>query len=271
MPAVLAALFGILIGAGGTAVAMHKLPFAMKPPPPHAQPCPSVCPSGAPAASGSAAPGASGSAGATDAPTGKATSLDAAAVKAIESMPADQRTAEHVVALTRAQSVEKIKAIRELVHKIELVPKVLELKENMKTLRQWANDTEVADDLMLEIAALPGPTGPDLLYTLGPAVSKKSEPATLAEQVLYSKDVRAKASPGLSILLELRREESCERVLKLLDTVKAQGDRRSFGLLAQLNNKNGCGPKKGDDCWPCLRNGDIIKDVVREITKRGSP
>lgn len=268
---------GLVIGALATAGIMSATRPSPKkhaaPPPPH--PSASV----APPASVSAAPSASAAPGVLPGPkpgslAAEAEKGDPDAVKTLEARPASERTAEESVALSHARAVAKRKAIAEMLHKIELVPKLAKDSTTLKQLREWADDGEVAADLALGIGRLPGSIGPDLLWELGPGYYRKAEIRDIADDVLISKDVRAKASPALGALVDLRAIDDtgkCEDVKKDVGKVKDAGDRRAIAELAKLQNKFGCGPKKSDDCWPCLRDGSDLKDAIKEAAKRRGP
>ncbi len=265
---------GLVVGAIVTAAIMtatHPAPKKRV----QAPPKPPSSASAAPKPSASAPPVGSGAPGSTGPNPGslaaRAEKGEADAVKTLEARPPAERTAQESVALSHAHGIAKRKAIAELMHKIELVPKLAESKDTMKQLREWADDSEVAADLALAVGNLPGSMGPDLLYELGPGYYRKVEIRDIADDVLHSKDVRKKASPALGVVLDLRSEDKCEDVKKTLDKVKVVGDRRAIPALAKLQNKYGCGPKKTDDCWPCLREGSILKDAIKEAAKRRGP
>ncbi len=236
-----------------------------------------ACPSVAVPASASAMASASASAAPTRPAPPKASLAARAAegepdaVKALENKPLGERTTDEVVALARAGAQDKRRNITELGRKIHLVPKLVDDPATLKSIRQYANDPEVVPELVLMLSDLPGPTGPDLMYKLGPASFPKTSASPLLEQALYAKDVRAKSSAALAVLLDLRREEDCEKAAKLLLKAKTDGDKRLLPQLARLQNKFGCGPKKQDDCWACLRKGDLIKDAIKEVSKRKGP
>jgi hypothetical protein len=278
-PLVGAGLGGLVLGAVIAAGAMTALaptlkkPPVTKPPRAFASGCPSV--PAVPSASASAASSASAAVERPAPPKGslvaRATEGEPDAVKVLQGKPLAERTTEEVVALGRAQTQDKRKAIAELGRKIQLVPKLVEDPVTLKTVRQYAGDGEVVPELVLMLADLPGPGGPDLMYKLGPASYPKTVAAGLIEQALYAKDVRAKTSAALAVLLDLRREEDCDKVSKLLLKAKSDGDKRIVPQLARLENKFGCGPKKLDDCWACLRKSTLTKDALKEAGKRKGP
>jgi hypothetical protein len=232
------------------------------------------------AAVSSASASAPGDAGAAPAPKpAKPTALaqrvasgDADAIKQLEARAPQARTLEEAVALARGRTQLKRKEIAELTRKVALVPKLVkEDKDASSRFKELANDREVSIDMLHAIAAMPAPTGPDLLYGLIASTWKETETTRLADELLYSKEVRAKASPALSALLDLRKVEKCEEAMKVLERIKKDGDRRAFTPLMRLHNKRGCGEKKTTDCFPCLRQGDLLKEATMEAQKRSGP
>jgi hypothetical protein len=197
---------------------------------------------------------------------------DAAAIKQLEARPPQSRTLEEAVALARGRTELKRKEIAELTRKITLVPKLVkEDKDAATRFKELTNDREVSIDMLHAIASMPAPTGPDLLYNVIANVHRENETTRLADELLYSKEVRAKASPALSVLLDLRKVEKCEEAAKILERIKQDGDRRAFSPLMRFHNKRGCGEKKTEDCWPCLRQGDLLKDATMAAQKRSGP
>jgi hypothetical protein len=89
---------------------------------------------------------------------------------------------------------------------------------------------------------------------------------------LYSADLRPKASPALAVALELRTAESCEQYRAILPEALKVGDRRAVHLLTKLNAKRGCGPKKNEDCFACLRAAkDELSATVNAVKSRHAP
>jgi hypothetical protein len=154
--------------------------------------------------------------------------------------------------------------------KTKLVPDFAKSSKSQKSIRQWASDNEMARDLFRGLAALPGATGPDLIYSI--YANSKGDTADLALAMLYSKDLKAKASPALAALLDLRKEENCEAASKLVEQLKDVGDSRSLMTLSRINmTKTGCGEKKNEDCFRCLRLGSLLKDAMIAVQRRPGP
>lgn len=261
-PIVIAAIAGLVVGGALTAIAMVLLR------------APSPAPR--PLASASARPEPPPSASASAAPPELTLEQRAAkgekdAVAELSKMPREQRTAEQDLALASARRVDKEKQIDALGRKIKLVQKFGRAHATKKKIEKLADDREVGNEMLAMLAKLPGPAGPDLLYSVWAHTHRKTDTTALAEELLYSKDVRPKASEALSLALDLRNETDCKKMKKLLERAKEKGDRRSVVPIVHLNAKHGCGPKKRADCWACLRKTTLVKDAFKEVSRRKAP
>ncbi len=116
-----------------------------------------------------------------------------------------------------------------------------------------AADPLTARRALAAMTKLNGSLGPDLLYEVWTGTPARNDTTELARSLVYSKDVSAKASPALAVALELRSAETCEEQAAILPKAAASADRRSVHLLTKLLAKRGCGPKKTEDCFACLR------------------
>jgi len=88
---------------------------------------------------------------------------------------------------------------------------------------------------------------------------------------LLGKTIRSKASPALSVALDLRLVEKCDEALALMPRVIQEGDKRTFTTLTRMQRKSGCGANKRLDCFPCLRKGTELKDALKAIKTRKEP
>jgi hypothetical protein len=185
--------------------------------------------------------------------------------------PREERTSAETIAIAEFESDTKRREIhalgKELLEHPELAndpKKLLVLKAAVYQRDTWLVALEA-------MAALPGPVGPDLLYRSWTATKARTDATKLAEELVYSKDVRSKASEALSIALDLRAAETCEASKALLPRATEHGDHRSLGELARLLQTRGCGPKKLDDCNACLREGSALDDAIAAAKKRTPP
>ena len=194
------------------------------------------------------------------------------AVDALEKLPPAERSIEQALALSQGHAAVKRLALAHLRGTIAKQGGAPDA-ESTKRLVQFARDADTAREVIGLFATLPGPVGPDLLYEF--STDKKTQPelAKLAEQLLLSKEVRSKASPALSLLLDLRDATACEARLPLLEKAPDVGDRRMLSVAVSYIKKTGCGASNRQDCNPCLRddNSKVLRTAIAKVQGRKAP
>jgi hypothetical protein len=153
---------------------------------------------------------------------------------------------------------------------LEREPDAIKQKSMLLALRKLTTSPGTAPEALGAMATLPGSLGPDLLYEIWIAGPTRPE-AELARELLYSSDVRQKASPALSVALDLRAAKTCEEAQAALTQAVETGDRRALAPMNRFMKKRGCGPDKREDCYLCLREGDAIKHAIVATKKRKAP
>jgi hypothetical protein len=190
----------------------------------------------------------------------------------LEARPPESLNARELAVLAQAHSAARRASAQALRAKIEESPALGRDPALQSELLGLAEDARTSDDALVAMAALEGPTGADLLYEVWTRTPVRTDATDLARALVYSREVRAKASPALAIALDLRAADSCEQYKAILPRALKDGDRRSTHLLAKLNAKRGCGPKKTDDCYACLREpGDELKATINAVKSRRPP
>lgn len=145
-------------------------------------------------------------------------------------------------------------------------------KATQVELFRLAADGNTAREALSTIAHLPAPLNADLLYEVWTGTAARNDTTELARALVYSADVKPQASAALSVALELRVAETCEQFKSALPQALKDGDRRSLHLLTKLTNKRGCGPKKADDCFACLREqADELTATINAVKSRRPP
>jgi hypothetical protein len=193
------------------------------------------------------------------------------AVKELSAKPALELRVEEAIALSLGQSAQDARSARALRERVDHDPGLIKDPEVLAQLRRYADDPETAREALAAIANVPGPISPDLIYEVWTATASRTTATDLARSLIYSKEVRAKASKALSVALELRDADTCEKNRDLLPTATADGDRRSSHLLNKLTRKYGCGPNKRQDCYACLRDGKALDDAIKAVKARREP
>jgi hypothetical protein len=190
----------------------------------------------------------------------------------LEAKPAESLSARELVLLAEARSEQQRAGASALRRRIEDNPALAKDNAVTSDLVRLAGDERTAGDALAGMAALEPPVAADLLYETWTSTAQRSDSTELARALLYSNDVRPKASPGLAVALALRVAESCEQYQAILPQALKDGDRRSLHLLTKLNGKRGCGPKKSADCFACLReHGDELTATINAVKSRRPP
>jgi hypothetical protein len=201
-----------------------------------------------------------------------ATKPSAPAVSEIEAKPLGSLSASELLKLAEARSERRRDAALALRKKLEDGPALAADSAVQLELLKWASDEETARDALGAMAALNGPVGADLLYEVWAGTSARTDATELAHALVYSSDVRPKATPALAVALELRQAETCEQFQRALPKALKDGDRRSLTPLMKLGNKRGCGPKKSQDCYACLRSQpDELTATINAVKSRRAP
>jgi hypothetical protein len=232
-------------------------------------PDPVGTPSGvAPSPPSSAAPSASGAMPEARQPR---PAPGGAAVAALEQKKPGELGTEEVLTLADGKAEQALASARGLADRLAADPGLTKDPAILSELRTFAAAPETHRVALAAMARLPGPLSADLLYEVWTGTAEKSESTELARALLLGHDVRPKASPALAVALELRQAEGCEAHQQLIFKATELGDKRSLAPLAKLLRRTGCGPAKRDDCYPCLRDGDALKNAIIAVKKRREP
>jgi hypothetical protein len=193
-------------------------------------------------------------------------------VSELESKPLGSLSAGDLLELAQNQSERRRDATQALRKKLAENPSLASDKATQTELFKLTGDAETARDALAAMAAIDGSNGADMLYEVWTGTSGKTETTELARALVYSPDIRPKATPALAIALELRQAETCEQFQKALPKALTDGDRRSLTPLMKLGSKRGCGPKKSQDCFACLRGAaDEITATINAVKSRRGP
>ncbi len=196
---------------------------------------------------------------------------DDAAVKELSAKPVAELRVEEAISLSLGQSAQDVRAARALRDRVDHDPGLIKDPDVLTQLRHYTDDPETARDALATMANVPGPISADLIYEVWTATASRTTATDLARSLIYSKEVRAKASPALAIALDLRDADTCEKNRDLMDRVSADGDRRTFHLLGKLTRKYGCGANKRADCYACLRTGTDLDAAMKAVKARREP
>lgn len=190
----------------------------------------------------------------------------------LQAKPPGTLSAAELVRLAEGKRQERLQGLEELRQKVAQSPALLADKAVQAELLQASRDPQTAPQALLAFAAAGTPLGADLLYEAWTGTHARTDGTELSRALLYSADVRPKASPALSVALDLRAAESCEQFKAAMPGALKDGDKRSLLPLSKLVNRRGCGPKKAADCYACLRDEkDELAATINAAKSRRAP
>lgn len=190
---------------------------------------------------------------------------DLAAMKRLELRPPSERGVDEVLALTDGRAELARLDARRLVDDLAKDQKLRLDAGTLAYAAKLALDQAAAPTLLSGLLTIGDPVLHDFVHDLGARGDKAARLPLLVHDLLRVKAHRAKVSKALSVLLELEDAELCWQVANQLAGAAANADSRASSMLGQLTAEKGCGPKKLDDCWPCLReaaNADSLQKAI---------
>ena len=154
---------------------------------------------------------------------------------------------------------------------------MLQEPTELGTVRAFIDDRDTAMAALSMLGETPSAFGADVLYDVWVGTRGRNETTWLAEQLVFSPEVRKAASEALKVTLTLRTTEDCERAKELLPWALEHADTRSLRQLKRLLTKRGCGKQGREDCFACLRvldretNAVSVAQVIATARKRRPP
>jgi len=208
----------------------------------------------------------------TAAPSEKPVSEKQSSLAELEAKPERSLSVSEVLQLSAARAERRQQEARALRDKVAQNPSLLADKATQAQLLSQARDEETARTAQAALASAGTALGADLLYEVWTGTSAKTDATELARALVQSPELRPKASPALSVALDLRAAETCEQVKSILPSALKDGDRRSLHLLAKLGVRRGCGPNKAQDCYACLRDDNQeLAATINAVKARRPP
>jgi hypothetical protein len=199
--------------------------------------------------------------------TDRARAGDGEALYKITKMSQSERSSALTLALEAGYQSQKLREFHEFAKTLTPASRPLPAA-SVSRMVDYATSPETMLPAFEELTQWAGPAGPDVLYAVWEKAGGGSRAASLAQQLLYSADQRAKATPALQVALDLRSAASCDDYAKLLPAVLKSGDQRSSATLRALRHNDGCGADGKQDCYACLRDSSLLEDTLRAVEKR---
>jgi serine/threonine-protein kinase len=199
---------------------------------------------------------------------------DTDAWRALEARPDATRSAREwfVLGVARVAHQEVSKGLDAYLHAAESDhryashPRVL--RDVMMAARSdaWEAALRVA-------AALPGPEGADILFDVWASTPKATTATQRARDLLVTDATRARATEAVRVAFDLRsaQGQACELRRPIVTRAVQAADTRALRPLLILAGRNGCGPRKRDDCFECLRGDDLLPRAIDHAKNTPAP
>jgi hypothetical protein len=201
----------------------------------------------------------------------RATVGEQAALEALRERPPGERSADETIAVAQGRVAQQIGELRQLHERLQRDRALSTDPHSIETLLKLTQDPRTASEALRVVADLRSPTGPDLLFHIWTATPERTDTTRLGEELLFSKDVRPRASPALSVVLDLRDTQDCQQVRGVVARAEQHADRRALVALRRLQRRGGCGPRQTEDCYPCLRGGPEVERALAAAASRDAP
>jgi hypothetical protein len=192
---------------------------------------------------------------------------DGEALYKITKMSQSERTSALTLALEAGYQSQKLREFHEFAKTLAPGTRALPAA-SVSRMVDYATSPETMLPAFEELTQWEGPAGPDVLYAVWEKAGGGTRAASLAQQLLYSADQRAKATPALQVALDLRSATSCDDYAKVLPAVLKNGDQRSIATLRAVRHNDGCGADGKQDCYACLRDSSLLEDALKAVEQR---
>ncbi len=198
------------------------------------------------------------------------------ALAELEARPEEQRVVDEWMALARGRmATGKLpEGIAAYDRALAADPALAADRSLLAQVREAAKYASAGEPALRLAASRLGSDGADLLYDVWVATKAKTRVTALAKALVYSAEVRSRASPALAVALKLREAETCEEFERLLGEVTLNGDRRVVRILLQLQARTGCGKREQEDCYPCLRDEEssaALTNALAIVRNKSAP
>jgi hypothetical protein len=199
---------------------------------------------------------------------------EAGAYDTLKQKAEEQRSVADTLALAKGRAHVELRSLDQLRRELEAGKVSVSDEATRERLLAFVTDSRTAPEALAVVAALPGASGPDLLYEIWTGTKRSNETTQLARELLYKPEIRKRATEALAVALDLRSEPECQDIPEILPRAEAHADGRSLHLLGKLLVVRGCGTQGYRDCYPCLRTAkyeEKIGEAIKAARRRTRP
>jgi serine/threonine protein kinase len=192
----------------------------------------------------------------------------------IEALPVYKRTEQDWLALARGrarlgQHKEAVAGYRAVLSKRSSYAND---PQTLADLRRAAEDPDAYKIVINLCETRLRKHGLELLYDLWLGTRDDDSKAMIAEMAHKKMRILSRrAFPATRIAIDLEFAKGCDKIHKLLPRALKYGDQRSVERLSEFSETTGCGPGGKEDCYPCLRQDDLLAEALAKAEKRAVP
>ncbi len=198
----------------------------------------------------------------------RAFSGDDSALLQLELKASRERTFKDVVALAEGREEQARREAKELAQQFIRMKDDAPDQELVSKMLDAAGDPYAYREAQLGLAQHPSALGSELLFEVARRNRHNETIAEFAQMLLASESVYERASPALQIAIDGFTTHDCKSSRALLMRAQKGADRRAVFTMAKFARQTGCGAEQNEDCYPCLRNDDLLVDALRAARLR---
>jgi len=185
---------------------------------------------------------------------------------------AEQHSRDHRVWLALAESssaqADHAAAVRAVSKALAAESKASEEATASNVLATAVRKRETTDASLLLLEGPMRSAGATVVYDLSVDPVVLLPLRARAEEWVRSEAFKKVAAPDVEIAGGLRYAKSCSDRHALLPRAAEKGGRRVLDWLNIAKTRAGCGRNGRQDCYPCLRKDDALKNALSAVEKR---
>jgi eukaryotic-like serine/threonine-protein kinase len=191
-------------------------------------------------------------------------------LKELEKQPPDRADVHRALVRAYTATQNTADAVQELKLLFAADPTTTKDPALQTSIRNAALDTTTEDAAFAIMQANMGSEGPDTLYNIAYDLPGGQYPEAVdrARKALGKPAVRALATPGLVITLQVKSAGSCGAKKALLPQASSVGDKNTLAVLKTWTPTKGCGFLNQRDCNPCIHKDGSLSNAIRDIEAR---
>jgi hypothetical protein len=187
--------------------------------------------------------------------------------KLAERRPTDQRVLLELAKM-HSKNGDHAGAVSTVGKALEADPKANENPLAAEVLAAAVRQRDTTDAAFALLEGRMGATGAATIYDMSVDPQVRITLHNRAETWVKSDAFKKAASPDVQVAGALRYAKSCSERHELLERAGEVGTQRALDYLKIAKTGGGCGRSGRDDCFPCLRRDNALKDAIAAIEKR---